>query len=371
MPDEPIAAPAGPVVDEAGVDLLVPRALLPGEVTAVDLGVDWELDGQPTAFEATDAGWKLRIRRPLAHRFEYQLVVHRPDGDEHRTDPTHTRTVPGPFGDKSEIVFDDYRPPAWLATAPLDRELPVAASAFADDDEVVPVRLITPADLPDDVPAPLLLAHDGSDVLERGGLARWAAAQPHPVRLALLDPALGRRNDWYATHPGYTDHLATTVLPGLREQVATSAVIGLGASLGALAMVFLHRRHPDSLDALALQSGSFFTAELDAMESGWPQFERVVTAVAAISAALPVEVRPVPVLMTVGAIEENRANNEQLAGALVFQGYPVDARIVPDAHTMVGWRDAWSPGLDELLARVVEQGGAAPDSTAHDGAARP
>lgn len=347
---------AGPLISEDAAVLRIPTAMLGDGVTGVDLEVDWVLDGQSTVLESTGDRWELRVQRPLAHRFEYALIVHRPGGEEFTPDPTNPRRVPGPFGDKSEIRFDDYRPPVWLAGAPLDREVDLTGTAALGQVAGVAahVRLITPADLPDDVPAPLLVAHDGSDMLERGGLAHWAAAQPFPVRLALLDPAVGLRNEWYAAAPDYADHVGEVVLPALRDLVATNTAVGLGASLGALSMLTVHRRHPAALDALALQSGSFFTAELDDQESRWEQFTQVCAAVTAMMAALPTEVRAVPVLMTVGAIEENRANNEKMAGALAFQGYPVDARIVPDAHTMIGWRDAWSPGLDDLLARVAD-----------------
>ena len=60
--------------------------------------------------------------------------------------------------------------------------------------------------------------------------------------------------------------------------------------------------------------------------------------------------RAVPTLITCGAIEENRFNNEAMVDALTSQGYPVTFRLVPDAHTMIGWRDAWFPALDELIA---------------------
>ena len=63
--------------------------------------------------------------------------------------------------------------------------------------------------------------------------------------------------------------------------------------------------------------------------------------------------RPVPVLITCGIVEENRANNEQMAAALRQLGYRVEIHLVPDAHTMIGWRDAWSPGLERLLDTVA------------------
>jgi enterochelin esterase family protein len=340
-----------PVVTDDSVSWLLPSAVVGDAVTGIDLGVDWIL-AEPHAFTREEGcDWALRLARPLAHRFEYQLIVHTDDGDATVTDPTNPRRVPGPFGDKSEIRFPDYTEPAWLGTEVLGTtvEVPDPASDLAVP---VPIHLFSPEGLAADAPAPLLISHDGSDMAARGDLLSWACAQDTPIRVALLDPPVGFRNVWYAAEPEYSDHIGAVVIPALRELVSTSATIGLGASLGAVSMLTIHRRHPDSLDALALQSGSFFTAELDPQEAHWPQFDQVVAAVSAMAGALPGQARTVPVLMTVGAIEENRANNEQMAGALTFQGYDVDARIVPDAHTMIGWRDAWSPGLDELIRKL-------------------
>lgn len=339
---------AGPVVTDESVSWHLPAALIDSSVAGVDLVVDFTLPGSGAFAADGSGGWTLTLPRPLAHRFEYQLILHTPDADRHLTDPTNLLQVPGPFGDRSEIRFPDYRPPTWLGTE-VDGELVEIADPAGVLAAPVPIRLFNPAGLDDEEPAPLLLASDGSDMAERGSLLSWACAQPRPVRVALVDPAVGLRNDWYAADPDYADHIGGVVIPVLRSRVNTAAVVGLGASLGAVAMLTTHRRHPRALDALVLQSGSFFTGELDPQESSWPQFARVCAAVAAFTAALPVPVRPIPVLMTVGAIEENRANNERMAAALTLQGYPVDARIVPDAHTMIGWRDAWSPALDELV----------------------
>jgi enterochelin esterase-like enzyme len=348
------SSPARPVVTDESVSWHLPAALIDRSVTGVDLEVDFTLPGCGAFAADGEGGWTLTLPRPLAHRFEYKLILHTPNGDGYLTDPTNPLQVPGPFGDKSEIRFPDYRPPAWLGTQ-VDGQLieisdPPGALAMP-----VPIHLFSPAGLVQDDPAPLLLANDGSDMADRGSLLSWACAQRRPVRVALLDPPIGFRNAWYAADPRYADHVGSAVIPALRRRVNTSAVAGLGASLGAVAMMTVHRRHPEALDALALQSGSFFTGDLDPQESSWPQFARVCAAVAAFTAALRVQVHPVPVLMTVGAVEENRANNEQLAGALTFQGYPVDARVVPDAHTMIGWRDAWSPALDELIATVAQR----------------
>ncbi len=339
---------AGPLVTDRGVALRVPRDAAPG---GVRLEADWMLEVDPE-FAAEGSAWTLRLPRPAAHRLEYQLTLRRPEGDARMPDPTNPLRVPGPFGDKSEVRFPDYGEPDWLVTEAAGRleSVELAAGALAVP---VPVALWSPVGLAPGVPAPLLLVHDGSDMAARGSLLSWAArhvATDGPLRVALLDPPVGYRNTWYSADRGYSDHLAEVVLPVLRERVAVSAVVGLGASLGALALLDLHRRHPLAADALALQSGSFFTPELDPQESGYAFFDQVCSAVAAIARTPPA--RTVPVLLTCGAIEENRANNELMAATLAGQGYPVAAGIVPDAHTMIGWRDAWAPGLDTLIGQV-------------------
>ena len=97
-----------------------------------------------------------------------------------------------------------------------------------------------------------------------------------------------------------------------------------------------------------------FTPALDPQESGYGHFDRVCAAVRQIAGgpdrSIDAPPRAVPTLITCGAIEENRFNNEAMVAALQAQGYPVSFRLVPDAHTMIGWRDAWYPALDELVA---------------------
>ena len=176
----------------------------------------------------------------------------------------------------------------------------------------MPVQLWAPPGLAADSRAPLLVAHDGSDMADRGSLLRWATAMSRelPIRVALLDPPNGLRDHWYSANPDYSDHLADVVLPAITARVLTGPVIGLGASLGALAMLDLQRRHPGSISALALQSGSFFTTDLDSQESGYSSLRADVRRGPADRAGPDLSTdsapRPVPVLITCGAIEENR-----------------------------------------------------------------
>ena len=345
----------GPLVSSSGVLFRFPDP--EREFDGVRLEVDWILGDTDPEFGWADGRWSLWLPRPDAWRLEYQLTVRRGQDYEWMCDPGNQRRVPNPFGDKSEIRFPEYREPNWLlveAEGPL-RSVSTPAGRL---DQPVPVHLWSPAGLSADTAAPLLVVHDGSDMAQRGSLLSWASSisRDRPIRVALLDPPNGLRDRWYAADPDYTDHLADVVLPALTALVLTGPVIGLGASLGALSMLSLQRRHPGSISALALQSGSFFSVDLDSQESSYGFFDQVCSAVRLISAGPDMSTdsapRPVPVLITVGTIEENRFNNEAMAAALTRQHHPVTIRLVPDAHTMIGWRDAWFPALDALISQL-------------------
>ncbi len=347
--------PRGPVVTADHVAFTYPDERR--DLTGVRLEVDWVLGDLDPEFSWSDGVWSLQVPRPDAWRLEYQLTTRVGRDYTWMCDPANPRRVPNPFGDKSEIRFPEYRQPGWLLT-PADGPLRAVRTPKGRLQQPVPVRLWSPRGLSADTAAPLLLAHDGSDMADRGSLLSWATgvSRDMPIRVGLLDPAPGLRDDWYAADPEYADHVADVVIPALTRQVLTGPVIGLGASLGALSMLTIQRRHPGAIGALALQSGSFFTRALDGQESHFAHFEQICRAVEHITAGPePSSVgapRPVPVLITCGSIEENLANNREMATALRRQDHPVTLRVVPDAHTMIGWRDAWFPAVDELIAAV-------------------
>jgi enterochelin esterase family protein len=146
--------------------------------------------------------------------------------------------------------------------------------------------------------------------------------------------------------------LAHDVIPALRDAFPTvGALAGMGASLGALAMLHVQRSFPRTFGGLFLQSGSFFLPRTDPQERRFPRFARIVRFVRATqregSLALPI-----PVTLTVGTAEENAANNRAMAHALAEQGYEVELEEVPDMHNYTGWRDAFDPHLTRLLQRA-------------------
>jgi enterochelin esterase family protein len=122
----------------------------------------------------------------------------------------------------------------------------------------------------------------------------------------------------------------------------------VGASLGALAILHAHVRHPRVFDGLFLQSGSFFRQRSDKQESSFPRYRRITRFVGGVlRGANPG--RPIPVALTAGTAEENLSNNRALARSLGAQGYSAWLAEIPDAHNWTCWRDAFDPNLPALI----------------------
>jgi enterochelin esterase-like enzyme len=118
-------------------------------------------------------------------------------------------------------------------------------------------------------------------------------------------------------------------------------------------MLHAQRRHPAGFAGLFLQSGSFFQPRYDRQESGFRRYLRIVRFTGRV---LRAPTGPaVPVALTCGGVEENLANNRDLADVLAAQGYPVTFAEVPDGHNWTGWRDALEPHLTALLHRVFPE----------------
>jgi enterochelin esterase-like enzyme len=244
-------------------------------------------------------------------------------------------------------------PPDWLA-APAKPgitrafDLPVRAMGAA-----VSVRTWSPEGVPDAERLPLLLVHDGPEYDALAGLTQYLSAGiaggwlPR-LRAALLGP--GPRDRWYSANARYARALAFRVIPALSGRLGVSQRIGMGASLGGLAMLHAHCRHPGALDALFLQSGSFFTPRLDPQERRFPYYQRVTRFVAGVHAGGLPALR-IPVELTCATAEENVANNRLMAATLRARGYAAALHEVPGGHNFTAWRDALDPYLTALLRR--------------------
>ena len=357
-PDSPATnngpATHGPATDAPAVIFRVsdPEHTL----TGVRLSQDVRIPGDRLGFHRAGDGWELLIARPPVHRMEYLLELAYPDGGTATvTDPANPHQAPGAFGPKSVLEFAEYKTPEWL-TAPgvpsRSDSFDVPAPAL---NSAVPVRLWSPEDAPDDEPLPLLVAHDGPEYDSLASLTHYLTAGigagwlPR-LRAALLGP--GHRDGWYSANPRYARVLARAVLPALDDRITVTKRIGMGASLGALAMLHTHTRHPAAFDALFLQSGSFFSPGFDAHERRFGYYPRIVRFVRSLGASLPD--RKIPVVATCGVIEENVDNNRLAIQTLRTHGYPAELHEVPDMHNYTAWRDGFQPYLTQLIRQVSE-----------------
>jgi enterochelin esterase-like enzyme len=319
--------------------------------------------GQAPEFRARLGGraWELRVPRPATvDRLEYQLELVRAGGaTELVRDPANPLRAPGPFGEKSVLEFPGYEPPAWLADedAPQGdvRRLSLPSRTLGGR---VGGLLWSPVGTERSRRLPLLVVHDGPEYAEYSSLVRLldsaaTTGELPPMRAALLAPV--HRNEHYSAAPRYAAALDRELLPALVRLAPTPdevrARAGMGASLGALAMLHAHRRHPDLFGGLFLQSGSFFRRRLDAYEASFPRFARITRFTGRLDRTEEWP-HPVPVSLTCGAAEENLANNRATRSALAAQGYEVTLDERLDAHNWVSWRDALDPPLVALLRRL-------------------
>jgi enterochelin esterase-like enzyme len=352
-----VAAGTGVQGLTAGSTSVTVRFADPGHrLAGVRLVQDVRVPRDRLDFARVPGGWELTLPRPQVWRMEYRLELRHPDGGrEEVCDPANPRVAPGAFGDKSVVEFPDYRRPAWLAGPVVEgrtTELAVPSRYLRAD---IPVRLWAPAGADPAEPLPLLVAHDGPEYDALSALTTYAGAMVAarrlpPHRVALLAP--GDRDEWYSASVSYARALALAVLPALRREVAVAGpVVGMGASLGALAALHAQRRHAGLFGGLFLQSGSFFARRLDPQERSFPRFGRI-TRFVTDTKRRTLAAEPVPTTLTCGAIEENLANNREMADALHAQGYRTRLVELPDVHNYVAWRDAFDPHLTRLLAEV-------------------
>jgi enterochelin esterase-like enzyme len=312
---------------------------------------DFTYDGQT---------WQLTTPLPDAWRLEYRLELRHASGDvELVCDPANPLRVGGAFGERSVLRRSDYAEPGWLHASAAPgawHEMAIPSPMLAGE---MWTRIWSPRVSPtagiDTILDRTLVVNDGPEYDKLADLGQFAAAiigegRVRPFHLVLLGP--GARNEWYSANPAYARALAHEVLPRVRAELGIGAgqpVIGMGTSLGALAILHAQRLYPRSFSGLFLQSGSFFQPRLDPQESAFPWFERIKRFTRRLDRPAR---RTVPIVMTCGRSEENLANNRETARRLNRQGYPVELHEVPDAHNYTGWRDAFEPYLVDLLRLV-------------------
>lgn len=354
-------ASTGPVLTERQVTFRVHDP--DGRYAAVGLLQELQRPRDWLPLQQTAPGqWEVTVPRAAVDRMEYQFkgVFADGDGDEVFCDPANPLRVPGAFGDKSVVHFPGYQPPSWLATSddPVGEvfRATLPSRALRAD---VQVRIWSSRGLDAEAPAPLLVVHDGREYAQLAGLLRFlgqaaAVGRLPALRAALIEPPWPR-DEHYSASAAYARALVTELLPAI-DWLAPSlpegpSRVGIGASLGALAMLHAHWLRPHAFAGLYLQSGSYFRQRYDKQESGFPRFRRITRFVGEVLGASD-HAGGVPVTITCGAAEENLANNKAVAAALQRQGYAVTTIVNRDAHNYTAWRDTFDPHLHDLLTRL-------------------
>lgn len=317
-------------------------------------------NGPEMAWDEATGRWRVDFPRPDADRIEYMVELSHPDGrHEIICDPFNDERAPGAFGEKSVVLLPSYRPPAWIdGDAPPGGHIETFDLRCRPFQGRVPVWLWTSSVSGQAEALPLLIANDGPEYGNYSMLTRFldhftAGGELPPMRAALIGPV--ERDEAYSASAAYARSFAHEVLPRILERAPTphgrDMRVGMGASLGALTMLYIHRRSPATFGGLFLQSGSFFRQRFDKQESGFPRFRRVSRFVGELLTR-DEWAHPIPVTMTCGTIEENLRNNRAVRDALERQGYDVQLNENRDGHNWVGWRDTFDPHLLELLQKV-------------------
>lgn len=199
---------------------------------------------------------------------------------------------------------------------------------------------------------PLLVVLDGPDYVRRAGLLRLlrrlvteGRAPPHRVALVTA----GDRFETYSASAAYARALAAA----LDDLVGRGRGrrVGLGSSLGGLALLHAHQLEPRAFSGLFLQSSSFFRRRTDPQMRRFARFARVDRFVGTVLNARE-SARPVPTTITCALDEENYACNAVVAHALAAQGYAVDFHAARGGHDWPTWRRALEAHLPALLRRV-------------------
>ena len=364
-PASSTAGAAGPEISAARVTFRVPdpdAALqdvrLYQEVQRPRVGPSF------TRVEGTTT-WELDFPRPAVDRMEYQLALRYPGaGPVLLPDPANPLRADGPFGEKSVVEFPGYHPPAWL-DGPARRPAP-ATTGLAVPSRVLGARV--PVEVwrspggrrrrPGD-PLPMLVVHDGPEYARYAALldfltAATADGRLPPMRAALLAPV--DRNEHYSASPAWSRTLVSEVLPALQALAPTPPgrrwLVGMGASLGALATLAAARTAPASFGGLFLQSGSFFRPDADAHERDHlPRFRRITRFVDDLAAGGGAA-EPASAVLTCGTVEENLHGNRVVRDALAARGWQVQLAEHRDAHNWVAWRDTVDPWLAGLLQEL-------------------
>jgi len=158
----------------------------------------------------------------------------------------------------------------------------------------------------------LLVVLDGADYVSRARLLAVLRRQVETGGLPAHRVALVNADDRFEAFSASARY--GRALAAALDELGRARRVGIGSSLGALALLHAHRLEPRLFAGLFLQSGSFFRRRTDRQERGFRRFARIDRFVGSVLGGDGA--RPVPTTITCALDEENYANNAALAQAL-------------------------------------------------------
>ena len=204
--------------------------------------------------------WSVDLHLPDDARIEYRLEIRRGNRYETTLDPDNPEIATNPFGENSVLRASRY--PASPTRTPTiawkHRAFRVPSPAFGGRRDH---QLLSPAEVRDRQPLPLLVLHDGADYVNHAAIGEVLGSAVHSgdlpaMRIALLEPR--DRNVEYSADPRHALHVVDEVLPRLEAMVGiTGQRVIAGASLGAVASWHAAWMRPDAFSGMVLQSGTF------------------------------------------------------------------------------------------------------------------
>ena len=305
--------------------------------------------GPPFAWR--DGAWRLTFPRPDADRLEYLIGV---DGG-FAPDPANPLARRGPFGDKSVIEWPEY---AASGLARLDRRRRARSSASSCAAVGSSRASTSSSTRPPSRPASTRRCSSSTtapSTRSTPGLTRfldamsWEERIP-PMRAALIQPV--DRNETYSASALYAGALVRELLPQIAKRAPHGKRIGMGASLGALAMLHAQRRHPKSFDGLFLQSGSFFRRAGTRSNRASAATSGSRGSSARCCASLP-RSGPCPLRSPAAPPRRTARTTAPSPTRSRAQGYAAWLAEIRDGHTWTCWRDAFDPNLPALIEAVL------------------
>lgn len=300
--------------------------------------------------------WQSTVALPKGSRVEYRYEVTNAAGTDVIADPLNRKSASDPFGFNSVATAPGYVEPAWVSpdprVAPGSIETVELESSALGDARQFSAYL--PAGHPADAPHPLVVFHDGSDLLEYASLATVldnliATGSVRPFVGLLLDPV--HRNREYMAAADHGRFVVDDVIPSAEREFAvtteSSERIIVGASLGAVASLATAWRHPGSFDSLILLSGTFVTAT----GGPWDRPAAFGPVADFMTEFTRNPGRPAErAWMACGRYEALAGDNRVFVPVLAATGMAVRYGEPCDGHHWTSWRDGIAAGLQELLA---------------------